>query len=225
MVSVKLTREQMEHGVTWPPVYKYCKREHMQGMLDRGSVRLGSLSEYRKAEGPMVGDRKDGTKKVQGAFAEVRDIAQYPRLREMGLHFNGPVSNVVVANTELWTPDQFVFSMSARYSRSAHRRWRDKEGYDACYRIDNPFRFLEAIHAIIGDEFRRGDYGPVAYMDIEDLTVAAPGEDPAFVKQMIFSDQNEVRATYWPRDRRETVVARVIAASEAGRYCSVQAVL
>ena len=210
-----------------PPLFKYCRREHMESMLDHGSVKLGSLSEYRAHEGQMVGDPREGTKVIAGYISEIRPETAhlFPRLREAGLHFHGLSERIQVENCTMTAPDQLVLSMASMYSRDAHQRWRDSEGYDACYRIDDPSSFLEAITAVIVGEFKRGQVGLVTYADIEDITVREPGDDPAFVKRTgDFADQAEFRATWYPRQAGE-VASKIIAASDARRYVSVMAVL
>lgn len=210
--------------LTFPTLYKYCRRDHMQAMLTRGCVKLGSLSEYRAHEGRMVGDSREGQKEVQGYFRHA-DSDRYPGLKKMGLMVKG-VENLVVAGTHVFAPDQLVLSMSTQYTQEAHSRWREEAGYDACYRVTDLVSFLEAIYAVISTDYSRGDVGPVNYLEVEDLRSPYSGDNPAFVKRPSgYSDQNEFRITWLPRVPREQVSGILVEASEAGRYCEVHAII
>lgn len=215
--------------VVLPPLFKYCKRQHMESMMQLGSVRLGSLSDYRRQEGRggMVSDVHEGAKRIDGYIERLapENRHRYPAVQ--GLF--GPstrINGLSVSNVVMLAPDQLVFCASHTYDEAAHRQWFEQEGYDACYRINHPMEFCRAITDALGQRFAPGWLMPVAYINGEDISSPTAGVDPAFVKRPAgYADQCEVRNTWLSVDGQMVIEGMVVERSAAFMHCSRHAVL
>ena len=64
----------MEKGRVPSRYYKYLKDEHLKSFMDVGTLRVGTLYEYRDVEshGDQIGDQKEGTARVSERFKQAR---------------------------------------------------------------------------------------------------------------------------------------------------------
>lgn len=129
--------------------YKYINKRHFDSLLTFGSVRLGTLRGYRDHQaGNMVRDSMEGSKQFSGAYPSIdKDMLKRSTSlsRIIDIDESGSLGNFSFSDCTIEDPDFFIFSMTNEYSESVHHKWRDEEGYDACYKINFPNTFFKRI--------------------------------------------------------------------------------
>jgi hypothetical protein len=187
-------------------LYKYCKSEHMEALFDKGSLRIGHLFGWRssKQSGEMVKDTEDGRIALTGnvvfydpgninfLIVDSDPVVVTGSGAEQKRHFK---------STMLRCDDVYTFSTASTYSEEDHRRWLDKEGYDACYKIVSIFDFLAAIYLALGDSCFVLCGNACYYDENASNNVFEGTFHPALLKRKAqYGDQNEVRFIWEPED-------------------------
>ena len=188
----------------WFPshMFKFLNRNHVDGMLKRGLVRIGTSFEFRKADG-KTGARSDPKEVVTnwqpGAGLQVID-KHHPFAK--GLFPNGkvpgdkPIRLQFQEGTILSVQSNvYIYSASLECSGYLKERMASEFDADVCVRIDNLPEFFRALssHEILRP--RDGEVNIVRYLDkpnVADFT----GTD-VFHKSNEFSWQKEIRAVWW----------------------------
>jgi hypothetical protein len=211
-------------------IFKYCKLPHMQAMQERGSVRIGSLYDYRdtEAHGHMVSDAGEGKKQMSGVIRCLtpENLPKYPGLNGLVSFSYGKIENLQILGRKEVSPNCLIFSASTEYSESTHQSWVDEAGYEGCYRIMSTRLFLKAIsRQLEGHGYKFWGCAPIHYADEIDIASSHADIHPALCKKPIFSPQKEIRAIWHPI--AEKTVARHIDLdmSEAFRYVTVHRTL
>ena len=185
-------------------LFKFCRHEHMLSMKNAGSVRIGSLSDYRKTDkyGELVSDNFEGSKRLAGTISNINseNAHQYPGLEGLiGIEGGSTIGQLTVTNFVRSVPDLLIFSAAKEYSEETHKRWAESEGYDSCYRIISPRLFFRAISKVLGPEYKFLGFADVHYSDEIDIASSHAGIHPALVKPPAgYADQAEVRAIWQP---------------------------
>ena len=210
-------------------LFKYCKLQHMQSMQERGTVRVGSLYDYRDNElhGEMVADVDEGKKTMSGTVKMLTPgtLKNYPGLDGLVGFKYGKIENLTILGRKIHSDNCLVFSASAAYSEKTHQEWLQEEHYDACYRIYSARLFFRAISRILrprGYEFFGYNY--VLYADEVDIASQVASIHPAFCKRKEFSPQVEVRAI-WKSLNAEPITPQTLNITEAFRYVTAHRVI
>lgn len=127
--------------------YKFLKYEHYEGLARNGSVRLGTLSDYRTIEsGGMVVDGMEGKIRFgcEDATPTREQVNAQPNL-SIRVEEGCLPPRVTMRNCTVQGPDCWVFSVADSYSRKTHKQWFEEEGYDCCYQISDPQPFFRLI--------------------------------------------------------------------------------
>ena len=208
------------------PLYKYMRREHAAMLLKSGSLRIGTLAEFRDTEGhgDQIGDADEGRdlpiEHVENASNDdpdsissfVRDVISVPqgpgRLTIRGATFGKVVDG----------PPAYVFCLSECVDAAQM----ELMGYDTCVRIAEPERFIASLTSKLnqlGHIKGAAEFGPCEYRERERDWRGPPPLSLGFIKPPKYSSQREVRAL-WPAARAEAepVVVRVLSAA---RFCSL----
>lgn len=182
---------------------KYLKSIHLEALLSRGSIRIGSSSFYKNpSSGKMVSDASEGQVTVSGEATNVTQEAleEMPLLK--GLVHTGPGSNIGRVRLEscrFVVPDFFLFSAADKYDLETHLKWHKNQGYDAAYMIRDPNSFFKLITAALAEKagIKYFGYGFAEYydqqtgLDIKDPRTFLP---PFFFKDALnYSEQSEIR--------------------------------
>ncbi|HHF3092693.1 TPA: hypothetical protein ACPJ00_001567 [Vibrio diabolicus] len=128
---------------------KYTKKEHFDGLITRGSIRIGTLKDYKEGEhGEMVSDSMEGAKRFSGSYkyltAEtLKSSAALSSLISIGQ--GGGVSNLEMNNITIIEPDYYIFSFAQGYNLNDHEEWLLKESYEIAYAIDFPSTFFKKL--------------------------------------------------------------------------------
>ena len=196
-------------------LYKYCKREHMESLLERGSLLVNTLHNYKEMEelGNEIHDPLEGVKRMDGKGEGGTTPPGLQRLIKFGNVGSYTISNVVEIS-----PNLLIFSTSSEYSEEAHQRWfEDKEAqYDACYEIFSPDEFFASITLALGADYEYIGYSKVRYAD--SIDIHEPDIHSALVKPERLAHQVEVRAG-WKSKHNNSLERIIIDRSNAGNFC------
>lgn len=211
-------------------LYKYCRKEHMDSMLAHGGVRIGTLFDWRKAHkyGELVGDEHEGYTPLGGnvIFYDWRFVSSLIVDSSVNDQSTEGQRCVHFQNHAFHTPNLFVISTSMTYSLEDHKRWAEKEGYDACYRIRSARLFIKAISSALAGIADRVCAGKVHYYDSTKSNHVFEGTfHPGLVKRTEFGSQFEYRAMWTPKDKGTDITPIILSDTEARKYCSLHRVL
>lgn len=200
-------------------LYKYLRKAHAEGLLTRGTVRIGTLYEYRDVEkhGLVVGDLEEGKRSnFLHAIDEVWTADDQPDFAKRFIRL-GPNASVNLVNTTFerseQSPDCYIFSMTQRFDASVMREF----GYDSCVEIVNPPAFFEALSECIKDKASFIGLFNCAYADRRQPHTATNVPHPALLKDPKFSAQAEARAIWRPVGKE--IGPEVIACAAISRFC------
>jgi hypothetical protein len=187
---------------------KYLKKEHFDGLLNTGSIRIGTLKDYKEGEhGEMVADSMEGAKRFSGSYEHltsesIKDSVALSSI--IGIADGGSITNLVMNNITIIEPDFYIFSIANAYNQEDHHSWFKKESYDVAYKILFPKTFFRRITTILND------IKPVKFLGLFDVHYydEKNGMDffdpknslPAFCLKDHdgFSNQKEIRAVWQP---------------------------
>ena len=153
-------------------IFKYTRQKYKQAALERGSIRLGTLFDYRKTEshGIQIGDEREGRITLEGTLENLthehtEGHSALERLVKLGP--GATIGKLVVSNLRLESENLFVFSTSSAFSELALLEWnKDPHArYDSCYQINSARLFFKAISQAISDRATFLGFGSVHYYD------------------------------------------------------------
>lgn len=188
-------------------LYKFMKREYALSLVHSGTVRIGTLYDFRNIEDHAsgIGDKGEGTRETRGAihFAD-SDQPNFPDfLRrfakvDTGGRFTAHDS-LFVERQE--SPDFYVFCCSEEYNPDI---WLER-GYDGCVEIKQPDIFFRALTKSL---YAKGRIKPGCYVErcvyidrSQDYRWEHPAH-PAVMKPPSFAHEKEMRAIWTPRDNQ-----------------------
>lgn len=199
-------------------------------LLETGTVRIGTLHEYRNIElhGTEVGDHGEGTKQticIDSAHSP-EDIANHPVLSsfiraEPGATIN--ISNVQFRLQEI-SSDYYVYSMSEAYDPDIAKNL----DCDACIIIKQPLLFLSSIDkclrgiAKLKNEFllERCQYASRTQLFSGQHRIfpnIAHQSHPALIKENKYYYQREIRAIWEPIDTG--IQPMILTCPDIAEYC------
>ncbi|MFG0454545.1 hypothetical protein [Shewanella mangrovisoli] len=190
-------------------LYKYLKNEHMKLLLEKGTLRIGTLHDYNNENkyGAMVSDATDGVKTLRGGGVFFgKEINNHPVISQF-FKVADDANNVAInfgSSGRLTVPSRnmFIFSTASKYSTELHEKWHQSEGYDSCYEIFDPDGFFKAISDVIWKSCLYLGYAPVIYTPKGGLNMRSrvANAHPALFKGgEDFGEQCEVRAVWLPK--------------------------
>lgn len=190
-------------------LYKYLPKKYLEAFVSRGSLKIGTLYEYRKTEqyGNVIGDKNEGLHKTELSLAGGGEIdlgiysleAEFFRRHILRPDQQATNVKIVLADgarliSHTNSPDLYIYCMSSKYDPKVM----DQFGCDACLEIVNPMGFFRAITHRIRHKARFDGFGPVRYMS-KDTHYTRPHQiHPAIMKDPEFVYQNEWRAIWVP---------------------------
>jgi hypothetical protein len=207
-------------------LYKYLRAAHGEALLTRGTIRIGTLYSYRQAElGPAIGDEGEGKSETRQQVGSRLDIAE-PENRSWVVStlfkFSG-ATNVTLENMTLVVPEEdddcFMYCMTHGFSSAAMRAF----DADACVRIDNPLKFIKAIH----QHLRREGIAAAATFAPCDYSGRNRNElmeriAPAFLKDPSYAYQKEVRLVLQPVTSERPLAPFLVSIPELSSLCRVR---
>lgn len=225
--NYEINRQQLIEGVP-ARLFKFVKRRYMNGALATGSIRLGTLHDFRKTEdhGQSQGDPSEGKNNVfqHVGFLDSHDPSSFAG-RIVVLSDGATMENCTLVE-ERDFPDSYVFCASTNFSEDLFRKWNTSDGLDACYEISDVAGFINAISNALDNSAQLVGYAPVVYVD-GDLDGAAGQHviHPAFVKQVRkYKWQTEYRFV-WQHKRPEEADPKLFEVNGLSRCCKPFAIL
>lgn len=190
-------------------LYRYSAKQWNDDLRTRGSLRIGTLHDYRKSEHkPGVQDAEEGKKWVSH-YIDHWDMSQevpgspslHARANEAigGLSGLGTLTDMCIIS-EINQPNCFIHCTSYKLSRQVMSQF---EGADSCLHIYDHKRFYQTLTAAINKirPVKWGGINLVTYQDrIEQFDEADTGITAWWIKGTEFEPQFEVRAIWHPLD-------------------------
>lgn len=209
-------------------LYKYLKREHLKAFFQFGSLKIGTLYEYRNEEelGKVIGDGEEGTYVTELLSPNGREIdlsgssAEADYFRQHVLRpdqWNSKVKVVMEAGASLITntnsPNYYIYCVSSHFDELVMHQF----GCDSCIEIVHPEKFFKAISKVIRHKGGFEGVHRIAYGPKKTDHLNPHGVHPALLKDSEYSYQAEMRAIWKPK--KEPQAALFVKVPRAIRYC------
>ena len=192
-------------------LYKYLPKEFAVAMTETGTIKIGTLFNYRKEEkfGCKVGDESEGkiTKQLKGPITVSQE--SHPKfLKEMNLVFQDPQHIKGSIDFVQTSENLYVYSVSEVLSRDLMQEF----GYNSCVEISDPNIFFKMVSASFPSAsfcgFHKCVYDKKIIPHDTEILIS-----PALLKSKEkYGNQNEVRAL-WSSSNKE--IAPVIVTAPA----------
>lgn len=185
-------------------VFKYVHRKNLQSILNRGSIKVGWLSEYRTIENVSLRDEREGIVSSQAAGPiSIHDFHLSHHARTIAQADKD--SNIIFAGTILRRMSNFpVFCFSYVNASDAYQSLSgNDEPYDAVIEISNIRTFAREVARVLSTIVHPNVgyfYLPVIYTDREpESHEASPSPfATAFFKRTCYRDNAEGRIVFSP---------------------------
>ena len=210
------------------PLFKYLPKRFLDAFLARGSLRIGTLYEYRKVEqyGTVIGDADEGRHKTELSLAGggVVDLAtSTPEAEFFRQHVLRPDqqhhrTKIVLADgarlvSHTNSQDLYIFCVSAEYRPDVMREF----GCDSCLEILHPQEFFQAVSRRIRHKGTFEGLAAVTYASKHTHYLRPHRVHPALMKEERYANQHEWRAIWTPtRPPRQPLLINV---PRAIRHC------
>jgi hypothetical protein len=198
-------------------LYKYLDRKYADRMIADGSIRIGTLNDFKAIEmGIVRGDATEGSRSL------IHSIGNKPqRLADLGdsplvarIFGVDPTSNSTIAGITLkmpeTAPDVYIYCTTAVPSQMAMREFKA----DTCVRISNPNGFFEVLSECMRREgLSTGECAgqPCVYRSREvEYNRPEAQIHPAFIKTADYAWQREVRLAWQPRHEKLPIHAEIL---------------
>lgn len=207
------------------------KSGHLEMFLRDGTIRLGTLYEFRDEEmhGNAVGDAGEGknTQALTAVDTEEFDLlsnderAVFARKVFKGWDEFPDGTNLTIrmmpnSRLELYenSPDLYTFCSSLKFSESDMARM----GYDSCLHIKDIDMFFYEITKSIASFVKGMTGNAVMYSDRVRPYDSEAEVPPAFIKPRAYEYQTEFRAV-WSPSKEEEIKPVIIKCPDARNYC------
>lgn len=155
-------------------LFKYLPKKFLDAFFRSGSLKLGTLYEYRKVEqyGKVIGDKDEGLHRTElflpgggeidlASCSPEADFFRRHVLRpnqcESKIKIIIPDGARLIAESN--SPDLYIYCMTSEFNEDVMRQF----NCDACMEILRPKDFLRAISKKVGSSIRYDGYVPVEY--------------------------------------------------------------
>ncbi len=213
-------------------LFKYLPKKYLEAFFIRGSVRIGTLYEYRKTEqyGEVVGDQDEGFEHTEMTFASgaqvdlsensaeadfVRQHILRPDQQHASLKIDFEKGAGFIVQSS--SPDFHIYCTTTEYDLAVMKQF----GCDSCMEIVDPQAFFRAISRRVRHRSRFEVAASVHYMN-KTTHYKKPHQVPGvLMKDEAYWYQNEFRTVWRPaRTKCEPILIDV---PRAIRYCRVHA--
>jgi hypothetical protein len=191
-------------------LYKYQTKQHNDGLLEVGSIRVGTLYDFRRQDHKAgIADSFEGKKIVShelGVFSsnEYNPIG-FKALKEFGIADAEGVQDFTmgpgfILERVVESQNCFIYCMSSVLSNSMFDEF---EGAETCVCIENIrsffWRLTYSLDQVVPVDFK-GLFEVIYTDEPEEWNFSDWGAAPANIKTMEFSSQYEVRAIWTPKN-------------------------
>lgn len=196
--------------ITNMPLYKYMPQKYLNAFLEKGSLKIGTLFEYRKNEiyGDVIGDKEEGVHVTElkipgggeirtdsptqeGAF--IREFQKISGLQVTSGRITVQGSGVIAIRTQ--SQDQYIYCMSSEFNEDVMKQFE----CDSCLEIIRPQHFFDAISKVIHP---LGKFHMASAINYRDRTASykEPHQfHPSLIKDGSYEYQKEWRAIWLPK--------------------------
>ena len=206
------------------------------GLLMMGTLRIGTLSDYRKGEHAKgISDVSEGTKKVVNKIEKLNISGkdwghEEKKSAEMLLKFGiniAPGSNFSMQNSALiqkFELDAFIFCFAIEENPSL-KTMRQFEGADSCLEIIEPNGFFNELQANIAQVIGAHRVIPAQSVAYKDRSEIYNGRDfglhPGLIKELSFRPQNEGRILWAYEPGNKNYQPFISGHWRLGSYCKL----
>lgn len=196
-------------------MFKYAPDKYSHQFLSLGTVRIGTLHDYRRSEHKLgIADPQEGKKLVQHVIKQGKfngndlTAASSPdarALRDFRIFKLGAGCDVTIENVTMGmsfdSPDCYILCLSNSCSLATMGEF---QGADSCVRIKDIGGFFDRLTTTLAGIF------PVEFLGVRQVTYALREEawngtdwglDPVLLKDPIFEKQFEYRAIWIAKQR------------------------
>lgn len=216
--------------------YKYLRKEHLLDFKANGVILVNTLHSLREVEDERIRDELEGHHRIRISsdkqpvrlsgkeFHRMIPVLRMNREQEEKIAVdieNGAQFNMQIANA-------FLFCTSLKLNDSLYRRF----GYDACYKITNPFDFASILYEEINrvvtikgyklDRVRYVDKPIIITKSNKGQILSGPEDQywtACFTKPKRFREEREFRMAFVPEFARE-IKPIIVTCPELRRYCA-----
>lgn len=218
-------------------LYRYSAKKWNNALIERGSVRIGTLRDFRKSEHkPGISDPFEGTKELRHEIDEWNFGDELPgspsyharAANLMGIvrlmphqseeKATGGITGITFVR-ELEDPNCFIYCTSNRLHKGVMSQF---EGADSCVEIYDWYGFFECLTIAINKRV------PVVWGGLRDVHYASRTEicngenlgiSPTWLKGDDFVEQYEARAVWHPVNPEEPIDWFAMEIPELSRFC------
>jgi len=214
-------------------LYKYVKKEHLDAFFTKGSIKIGSLYEYRQVEkyGTVIGDDNEGIYHTELSKNGTHEIdlsstsAEAEFFRNHVLRPDQRNSNVKVVMedgakiiSQSNSPDLYIYCVSKEFNVEVMKEF----GCDSCIEIVRPDIFFNAISKKIRHKAKYDNVVEIVYGGKTAHYTRPHQVHPAIKKGTDYSYQKEVRAIWTPKKEIKSPI--FVDVPKAIRACRVFAI-
>lgn len=213
-------------------MYKYLESKYADLMLLYGSIRVGTLYDFRKSEHKAgIADPQEGKKSLKhnvkqliitpDNWSKEQSNPDFLALKQLGVLSieKGATVNIINVSAQaiVDSPNCFIYCTSTEQSKRVMNQF---EGSDTCIFLKDPFSFFKIITQ------RLQEIHPVTFEGAEHVTYKSrtenwqmntPGVHPALTKEPAFEPQREIRAV-WTVPPEYEIKRAVLVCKELPRY-------
>lgn len=211
-------------------MYRYSREEFSQKLIEIGSIRVGTLHDFRRTEHKAgIADPQEGKKLVTHhiPFAVMDNHDSFhgraaKEFRAFDLEGSGP-GNIFVncgMGRQFDESDCFILCFSSRKSKDVMSEF---EGANSCVKITDHKSFLKQVtNSLMAHTpvnfcgFYKVKYGPRK----EAWNGSNWGANPAVIKEIEFSNQFEYRAI-WQPSFSQTISPLIIENEHLTEFCQM----
>ena len=211
-------------------MFKYSKKAHIDKLLNKGIIRIGTLHEYRDSkyeEG--IQDNKEGLKNVNVSVKRLDLASRDPATRRvlnnyLGGRIFGEGVLIMEGDSPMFTKEvssdnHLVFCASFEHTPLVLEKFK----YDAGVNITHPDNFIK----LISTKLKQTHNAKLVYFDKieykkkeEEWNHVNYGQNPMFFKDESFSYQNEIRAI-WNIPNHTELKPQILRIPELKEYCEL----
>jgi hypothetical protein len=206
------------------------KKENLDAFFRRGSMKIGTLHEYRQVEqyGKVIGDQHEGLHITEFSLSgggEVDLSKNTPEADFFRKHVMRPDqqnSNVKLVFQDgarimvhSSSVDLYIYCMTSEFNHKVMSLFK----CDACMEITNPTAFFHAISRKIRHQGKLDGWVAIQYASKETHYTKPHQHNPAVLKDLNFSYQKEWRAIWVPQKTKVQPI--YIDVPKAIRHCKI----
>jgi len=192
-------------------LYKYLPTVFSQALLNRGSIRIGTLSDFRKSEhSPGISDPTEGTKIINldiGEEEKYECLTEAPEGLKGFIKITGECKNLTLneihTTTKYRSEDVYILCLSSEASVNVMN---SLEGAEECLELLYQEEFFRDLNIIMSMESAKFDGLSECIYQSRVVAITSgresTGPHPSIIKEPEFKAQKEIRAIWIPTNNK-----------------------